>query len=422
VGAEYRRDTALNVVDSIAAARGFNFSNPAPYQGSFTVKEGYAEVVVPLARDIPFLQSLELNGAVRYTDYSASGGVTTWKLGATWEPFDGLRFRGTRSRDIRAPNSSELFSRTTAQTTVRNPFNGVTRGYSVIFEPSPALRPEEADTLTLGAVFTPRFIPGLSLSVDYYDIKIGGAIASFPAQQIIDNCFAEVQAGKPGSFCASTSLSGTGAGTEINSITVQLLNLASLRTRGVDFELAHRFDLGSGRVTSRVYGTYVADLISDDGLGIAPTFNAAGIIQTRGSVIDRAGQVGGFTAGLNTGATSVPHWQVNGSIGYDTDRWSTTFTGRWIDGGIVDATLVQPGDANYSPLSPISVGPMNVASRFYLNWSGSVNILQKGSNRAQLYAVVNNVLNTEPPFPYSVLAGFYDRIGRSYKVGIRFAF
>jgi outer membrane receptor protein involved in Fe transport len=422
MGAEYRRDTAQSVVDSIAAARGYNFSNPAPYEGTFTVKEGYAEVVVPLARDIPFLQSLELNGAVRYTDYSSSGGVTTWKAGATWEPFDGLRFRGTRSRDIRAPNSSELFSRTTAQTTLRNPFNGITRGYSVIFAPSPDLQPEEADTLTLGAVFTPRFFPGLSLSVDYYDIEIGGAIASFPAQQVIDNCFAEFQAGKPGPFCASTSLSGTGAGTEINSITVQLLNLASLRTRGVDFELAYRFNLGSGRVMSRVYGTYVADLISDDGLGVAPTFNAAGIIQTRGSVIDRAGQVGGFTAGLNTGATSVPHWQVNGSIGYETDRWATTFTGRWIDGGIVDATLVQPGDPDYNPLSPISIGPMNVASRFYLNWSGSVNIFEKGERQVQFYAVVNNVLNAEPPFPYSALAGFYDRIGRSYKVGVRFTF
>jgi outer membrane receptor protein involved in Fe transport len=409
-------------VDSIAAARGYNFSNPAPYAGTFTVKEGYAEAVVPLARDVPFLQSLELNGAVRYTDYSSSGTVTTWKLGATWQPFEGLRFRGTRSRDIRAPNSSELFSRTTAQTTLRNPFNGVSRGYSVIFASSPDLKPEEADTLTLGAVFSPRFLPGLSLSADYYDIKIGGAIASFPAQQVIDNCFAEVKAGQPGPFCASTSLSGTGAGTDINSVTVQLLNLASLRTRGVDFELAHRFNLGSGRVMSRVYGTYVADLISDDGLGILPSFDAAGIIQTRGSVIDRAGQVGGFTAGLNTGATSVPHWQVNGSIGYDTDRWSTTFTGRWIDGGIVDATLVQPGDPDYNSLSPISVGPMNVASRFYLNWSGSVNLFKKGERQAQLYAVVNNVLNAEPPFPYSLLAGFYDRIGRSYKVGVRLSF
>lgn len=422
VGAEYRRDTAQSIVDSIAEARGYNFSNPAPYRGAFDTKEAYAEVVVPLARDAPFFHSLEFNGAIRYTDYSSSGSVTTWKLGGTWEPVEGILLRATRSRDIRAPNSAELFSTTTTNSTVRNPFNGVSRSYSIIFAPSATLAPERADTLTLGAVLQPRFLPGFSVSVDYYDIDISGAIASFPAQQIIDNCFAEIQAGAPGEFCASTSLSGTGAGTEINSITVQLLNLASLRTRGVDFEVAYRFDLGPGRVFSRLYGTYVADLISDDGLGTPPTFNAAGIIQTRGSVIDRAGQVGGFTSGLNTGATSVPHWQLNGSVTYETPNWSTTLTARWIDGGIVDATLVQPGDEFYDPLSPISVGDMNVNSRFYLNWSGSVNIINEGQRRVQLYAVVNNLLDAEPPFPNTVLAGFYDRIGRSYKIGVRFGF
>lgn len=422
VGAEYRRDAAEAISDPIAEAGGYNFSNPRPYEGAFDVKEAYAEVVVPLARDVPFLHSLELNGAIRYTDYSSSGGVTTWKIGGTWEPIPDLRLRAVRSRDIRAPNSAELFSVTSTQSTLRNPFSGASRSYTVIFEPSPTLQPERADTFSVGAVLTPRFLPGFSASVDFYDIDISGAIASFPAQQILDNCFAETQAGGPGPFCSVVSLTGSGAATEITSVSVQLLNLASLRTRGVDFEAAYRFDVGPGRIVSRVYGTYVADLISDDGLGVAPTFNAAGIIQTRGSVIDRAGQVGGFTSGLNLGATSVPSWQLNGSITYETPRWSTTLTGRWIDGGIVDATLVQEGDPDYNPLSPISVADMNVSSRFYLNWSGTLNIIDEGQRRLQLYLVVNNLFDAEPPFPNTQVAGLYDRIGRSYKVGLRFGF
>jgi outer membrane receptor protein involved in Fe transport len=422
VGVEYRRDTAESVVDSIAARRGYNFSNPAPYSGEFEVKEGYAEIVVPLAHDAPFLHSLELNGAIRYTDYSSSGGVTTWKIGGTWEPVDGLRFRGTRSRDIRAPNSAELFSRITTNSTLRNPFNGNSRSYTVITEPSPTLQPEEADTLTVGAVVSPRFLPGFSASVDYYKIDIGGAIASYPAQQILDNCFAETQAGAPGTFCAMASLSGSGAATEINSVSVRLLNLASLKTEGVDFEMAYRFNALGGRINTRFYGTYVAHLISDDGLGVPVTYNGAGIIQTRGSVIDRAGQVGGFTSGLNTGATSVPHWQLNASINYETERWSTTLTGRWIEGGIVDATLVQPGDDDYNAASPISVGDMNVSSRFYLHWAGSFNIIRDGQRRVQVYALVNNLLNTTPPFPNTAVAGFYDRVGRAYKLGVRFQF
>jgi len=345
--------------------------------------------------------------------------VTTWKIGATWEPFDGLRLRGTRSRDIRAPNAAELFSTTTTQSTLRNPFNGANRSYVILFRPSETLRPERADTWTIGAVVEPSMLPGLSFSVDYYDIDLKGAIASFPAQDIVDNCNAEQQSGQTnGPFCQNVKLSGT----EIESVTVQLLNLGSLKTRGVDFEVAYQFGLGSGRLATRLYGTYVADLISDDGLGKGPVYNAAGVIQSRGSVIDRAGQVGGFTSGLNTGATSVPHWQLNGSIGYDTDLWSTTLTARWIEGGIVDASLVQPGDADYDPTSPISVADMNVKSRFYLNWSGSVNVINDGDRKVTLYGVVSNLLNTTVPFPNTQLAGFYDRIGRSYKVGIRFAF
>lgn len=422
VGAEYRRDTAEAVSDAIAEAGGYNFSNPRPYEGSFDTKEAYAEIVVPLAREVPFLHSLDLNGAIRYTDYSSSGGVTTWKIGGTWEPIPDLRFRAVRSRDIRAPNSSELFSQSSTQSTLRNPFNGQSRSYTVVFEPSASLAPERADTFSVGAVFTPRFLPGFSASVDFYDIDISGAIASFPAQQILDNCFAETQAGSPGAFCDYVSRTGTGAGTEINSVSVQLLNLASLRTRGVDFEATYRFNVGPGRIVSRLYGTYVADLISDDGLGVAPTFNAAGVIQTRGSVIDRAGQVGGFTSGLNLGATSVPTWQLNGSITYEAPSWSTSLMGRWIDGGVVDATLVQPGDPGYDPTSPISVADMNVNSRFYLNWSGSINIINEGQKRLQFYMVVNNLLNAEPPFPNTQVAGLYDRIGRSYKVGLRFGF
>ncbi|MCW2351122.1 TonB-dependent receptor domain-containing protein [Sphingobium sp. B12D2B] len=422
VGGEYRRDSAESVVDSLAAAGAYNFSNPKPYEGAFTTKEAYAEVVVPLARDVPFFKSFDLNGAIRHTNYEVSGGVTTWKIGATWDVVDGVRLRTTRSRDIRAPNAAELFSVTSTQSTLRNPFSGVSRSYTVVFAPSETLAPEKANTFTVGAVFTPTFLPGFSASVDFYNIKIDGAIASFPAQQIIDNCYAEIQGGTPGAFCATTSLSGTGTSTEINSVTVQLLNLASLETRGVDFEMVYRFNAGPGRVTTRLFGTYVADLISDDGLGVAPTYNAAGIIQTRGSRIDRAGQLGGFTSGLNTGATSVPHWQLNASLGYETEKWGTTLNARWIDKGIVDATLVQPGDPDYNAASPISVGNMNVASRLYLNWTGNVTLMQRGDKKVQLYAVVNNLLNKEPPFPSTQVAGFYDRIGRAYKVGVRFAF
>ena len=104
VGVEYRDNSASTTADPISASSGFYVSNSAVVSGGIKVKEGFAETVVPLAKDLPLAKSLSLNGAYRFTDYSTSGTVKTWKYGAAYEPIDWLKFRGTRSRDIRAPN------------------------------------------------------------------------------------------------------------------------------------------------------------------------------------------------------------------------------------------------------------------------------------------------------------------------------
>jgi len=407
VGGEYRKDTSRGESDAIAAQGGFNFSNPAPFEGSFDTKEGYAEILVPLAADAPFFKSLELNGAVRYTDYSSSGGVTTWKVGGTWEPFDGIRFRATRSRDIRAPNSAELFSLTSTLSTLTNRFSptGQTRSYPVIFQPSTTLAPEEADTMTLGVVVTPSFLPGLSLSADYYDIDIQGAISAYAPQFIIDNCSSGNDF-----FCQFVELSGSGNNVDIQQVTVETRNIAGIRTKGIDFEAAYRFGVGSGNLTLRGYGTWVMDLIHDDGLGLP------------NSAIDRAGQNGGFTSGLNSGATSAPTLTLNGNMMYDIGPASFTAQGRWISSGKIDASLIGPDDPAYDPGLANSVNTNTVAARFYLNLGASVNIIDDGMRKLQFYTVVNNVLDQDPPFPNTAVAGLYDRIGRFYRVGLRFAY
>jgi len=419
IGGEIRRDRSVSVVDPISAARGFFYSNPQPFAGTFRTKEGYIEAAVPLARDLPFARALDLNGAFRYTDYSFSGAVRTWKVGATYEPIAGVKLRGVLSRDIRAPNANELFSSFTTVTTVRSPFNGVTAAYPVITQPSATLQPEKARTKIAGVVLSPRFAPGLNISVDYYDINLKGAIASYGAQQVLDNCFAET-AGNPagGFFCSLVARNGT----TLVSVSTPLFNLASIRTRGVDFDMSYRHRLGAGSLVARVFGTYVPDLITDDAFGTPRTFNAAGVLTTKGSVINRAGQVGGFTSGVNTGATSLPHWQVNGSLTYASDLFSLTAQGRYIQGGKADKSLLDESDPDYNPASPISVTNNQVASRFYLNLSGSLNVLTEARRKVELYAVVNNVANVAPPHPDTSVAGLYDRIGRYFRLGIRFAY
>lgn len=418
-GVEWRRETAKQVVDDLSRVKAFNYGNPQPFSGEFSEKEVYGEVEVPLARDLPFAHSLDISGAVRYTDYSISGGVTTWKAGATWEPIEGIKFRGTASRDIRAPNSSELFQNTQTTALALNPFTGTNASYAVITQPSPSLQPEKADTRIIGTVLSPRFIPGLNISVDYYHIKVKGAISSYGSTVIINGCTAELaSATGAGYFCNFFNRTGT----TINYLSLQQVNLASITTSGVDFDVSYRRPFAGGAVTARVYGNYVAHLITNDGLGTPVTSNAAGVVQTLGSVVDHAGQVGGFTLGLNSGSTDSPHWQVNGSIGYANPLWSLTVTGRYVGGGLYDATLVGPNDPRYNPASPISIADNHINGRFYIDLGGSINILNDGPKKVQLFLAINNLNNVAPPFPTTAVSGFYDRIGRFFRGGVRFTY
>ncbi|MNE71510.1 TonB dependent receptor [compost metagenome] len=139
------------------------------------------------------------------------------------------------------------------------------------------------------------------------------------------------------------------------------------------------------------------------------------MIQSRGGVINRAGQVGGFTSGQNNGATNAPEWVLNGALSYTEDRFTAQIQGRYVGGGSIDNALVGPDSPDYNPASPISIADNRIDSRFYVNLSGSYRL----SDTAEVYGAVNNATNTEPPFPSTAVAGLYDRIGRSYSLGVR---
>lgn len=417
-GIERRTENAESRVDAISQANGFSYGNPKNFVGSYDVTEGYVEIVAPLLTGAQFAKSIEFNGAYRYADYSTSGGIPTWKAGLTWEVNDMLTFRGTRSRDIRAPNNSDLFAQTSTFATLRNPFSGATTQMTVVSGGNPALVPEEADTLTVGVVLSPSMVPGLRLSVDYFDIDIADAISAYAAQNVLDSCLSEITAGSAGFFCSFVTRTGTGAATVINSIATPLLNIAGFREKGYDFEAAYRFDVAGGAMNARLFGTYTKNIISDDGLGVPRTFNGAGVIQTVGSIVDRAGQVGGFTSSSVTGATSQPHLILTGSLTYSRDTWSVTLQERYVGGGLIDASLVGPDDPDYNAASPISIGNNIVESRLYTNISANYQF----SENVEVYGVINNVTNEEPPFAYTSYTGFFDKIGRTYKVGMRLVF
>ncbi len=175
---------------------GFERTNPQPAAGDYDVTEVFTEIEAPLLKDQPFAKSLTLNGAVRYVDYSTSGNVVPWKAGAVWEPVDWLRFRGTRSRDIRAPNLGELYRGSSQGTAnVVDPFrNNANVAVLTGSVGNANLTPEIAKGTTVGFVVTPsELISGFNVSLDYYSVRIDDAISTLGAQQELTNCFQGVQ-------------------------------------------------------------------------------------------------------------------------------------------------------------------------------------------------------------------------------------
>jgi len=213
---------------------------------SQNVWEASAEIGIPILKDLPFAQSFDADLAGRYTDYSISGVAKTWKIGLSYRVDDNVRFRGTTSVDIRAPTLNDLYSPKTSNS---GPFldpltNFNPGGIQTVSGGNPALVPEEARTKTIGVVFTPRFIPGLTMSVDYYRIALSNAIANVSGTNaaVANLCIASLGASP---FCSLydrpfpyTNTTPANYPTLIRS---QSLNAAFNLTEGEDWEVDYTF-------------------------------------------------------------------------------------------------------------------------------------------------------------------------------------
>lgn len=381
----------------------YQFGNYQPVSGSYNVKEFFAETVVPLATDMSFAQNLELNAAVRYTDYSVSGGVWTWKAGLVYEPFDGLRVRFTRSRDIRAPNINDLFSagRLSPQT-VRDPVRQETVGpVNTYTAPNLNLQPEKADTMTLGFVVQPAALPGFTAQVDAYDIKINGAIAAPSPQQVLDECFAGNT-----EYCSFITRQDGAPDGALLQVLNPNVNLQALRTRGIDFEVGYTTDLGAGRLALRAFANYT-DELSFKGIGGAPTVDLAGDVGHRGT----------------TPKGGVPNWTATASANYAAGPFGVTLKERFISAGKFDTTY---NDPDFSPVTYINDN--SVPSRFYTDVTLRYEIESIGQG-VELYTTINNLFDQDPPImgnlsvlPSQSNGAIYDLVGRMFTFGVRAKF
>ncbi len=264
------------------------------------VWEVSAEIGVPILKDLPFAESLDLDLAGRYTDYSISGEAKTWKIGLNYRVDENFRFRATTSVDIRAPTLNDLYSPKTSNS---GPFldpltNFNPGGIQTVSGGNPNLVPEQARTVTAGIVLTPRFIPGLTISADFYRINLKNAIANISGTNlaVANLCIASAGASP---FCSLYDrpfpYSNTTPANYPTLIRSQSLNAAFNLTEGQDYEIDYTFrpsdiiEAVPGKVDLRL-------LVNVTPLLLSSTFPGAPLQHGYGAGTTTASQKGHVTA------------------------------------------------------------------------------------------------------------------------------
>jgi outer membrane receptor protein involved in Fe transport len=383
------------------------FSNVPNIRGSYDVKELFNETVVPLARDLPFLKSLNFQGAVRWADYGGSGTIWSYKGGLDAQLTDELRLRGTYSRDTRAGNISDRFDRTGGVATVTDrKVAGAgqptvpTAAYTVtvVSGGDPAIKPEKGDTFTVGLVYRPDWLPGFDMSVDWLRVQLNDSIESFSAQQIVDQCYQNGDLDQ----CARITRDTSGGQDVIVFINQAKQNINKALFNGIDFELGYSHAvtmLGGGeRISARLFGTYLIESSTTNFFGVK---------------VD------------NTGSVPLQYFtkKLNLSLGYSRGSFNWNLNGRYNNGGATNLTWNQP-DAN--GVTNWNVADNHTGGSVYWDTRMSYRI-PVGEGEVELFGNVQNLFDRAPPLVLQQGVGFqsfggYDQIGRRYVAGVNLKF
>jgi outer membrane receptor protein involved in Fe transport len=418
-GVEFRKDTGSVTHDECSLVSCYWLNYGDDFAGELEVTEGYVEAAVPFLRDRVGAKLFELDVAVRQTHYrntrdahtvhsgpgaglavaeqSRTIDATTWKFSTLYDPIDMLRFRATRSRDIRAPNFDELYSLTASQLgQINNPWTGMAENPIVIGGGNVNLDAESGDTTTFGVVVTPTggALEGLRFSLDYWNIKLDGAVGTLGTQSIIDGCFTG-----NGLLCGLLD----GAGGPLQQVRNVNLNLDAYETSGLDVEVQYQRELDGGANLGFVlYGTNTDELL----------------VTVGGVSTDWAGRTAGSFGGFGT-----PDWNMNAVVNYSRERFGLSLQARYISDGVYNPTYVQPGDAGYDPASPFSINDNTVPSAVYTTLAGRYNFMIRGARTMELFMSISNLFDRDPPIVpdafYPTSTVYFDQIGRTYRIGVR---
>ena len=367
------------------------------------VTEAALEMDMPLLADRVLAQSLNLNAAARYTHYDTSGDVMTWKVGMDWHVSGELSLRGTRSRDIRAPNLNDLYAPINVNPSGFNDLHtGITSTVLVESSGNPNLKPEVANTLTLGAVYRPAWLPGFNIAIDYFKLAMDNAIGTLSGSNSSVQRECEASNGiSP--LCALSDrplpFSDRSAANFPTRAYARQLNVATLNTHGIDIELNYSTAVAGGIFSLRSLLSYQPKNVTVNFRGSTP--------------LDRAGASDG---------RGQPRYRTTSFIRYDRNGAAIDIQQRW------HSATRQSSDPT------LVFDAADVSAMAYTDLTISYDLKVARNISARPFITIQNLWDKQP-FPYvatgapSTVPGFFvpvsngdDPIGRYFTAGIRMRF
>ncbi|MCT8986973.1 TonB-dependent receptor domain-containing protein [Shewanella phaeophyticola] len=414
-GVEYRKEQSEIFEPDNAEGTFFNVLGED--KGEFDVSEVFAEITLPLLADLPMVRQLDLDLAVRFADYSTIGNATTWKAGLSWEVDDELRVRTTYAEAIRAPNISELYG-AASQTffSVNDPCRtsnlndlsdssireancsalGVSSSFDSDYDDktleglsggNEELEEEESKSYTLGVVYQPSFIDGLSITTDYWNIEIENAISAVGAQDILDRCVDSTN-GVNNQYCSLITRDSTTG--EVTQIRQFALNIAALEAAGIDFDISYTFEAFEGDVRTNLIATH---LLKRD---------------------DYSFQDEPDTYEELAGTAGYAEWQANWSISFALDNWDYSWRTRYIQA--VDLYTNYTLDNNANPSSAMAYGDYYISDASVAYTFDSGIMLKFG---------IDNIFNRDLPYGTTgteAASSAYDNVGRYFHTTATYQF
>ena len=442
-GLEFRRDKGQSRPDgNFSTGNAIGFGASTPVDAQIEIAEFFAEVRLPLLEGRPFAEVLALEAGIRQSSYdneveTLTGSFsndfdnTSWKIGGEWAPISALRFRGVYAEAVRAPTLSDIGQPRTATTgdldtdpcegatpvgnadlTALCIATGVPPGsigsvVSIIAGQinnftggDPNLEPEDAQTWTLGLVWTPDFLP-LTVALDYYRIEITNAITQVAEQNVVDACY-EIEQDPNGAFCSRilrNPLNGGLIGPKTFGVDVTLINAAKETSEGIDLAASYGIDLGNmGSVNLGLNAAYMIEHVIQDAAAF-PANDCTGLV---GAICVRP----------------FYEWNVVTSAQWAMGPWNVGLRWQYLDGVTQDAIALGGTD-------PADFAKPSIGSYSYFDLAGSFDINEVWSVRAS----IDNLLDRDPPIVGNEYGGttensgntypaVYDPIGRYFTVGV----